>query len=65
MPRQSASFSTLRLWLQGCFRRTPLASVRWNSTIRPSRHLREMFHGIRPDCGGDGTRVVCGGTAHH
>jgi len=52
----------------GCravFGEPPLASVRWNSTIRPSRHLREMFHGIRPDCGGDGTRVVCGGTAHH
>ena len=36
MPRQSASFSTLRLWLQGCFRRPPW--LRCGGTV-PFAHL--------------------------
>src|SRR5262245_63129815 len=29
------------------------------------RVTREVFHGIHPDRGGDGTRVVCCGVGHH
>jgi len=44
---------------------TGTAPARWKSTIGSVTSRREFEHGIHAPCGGDGTRVVCGGTDRH
>jgi len=38
---------------------------RLTSTIRLRRVTPGVENGIHPDCGGDGTRVLCRRVAHH
>jgi len=42
-----------------------LCRVGWGLAFVSAASRREMFHDIHPDCGGDGTRVVCCFVAHH
>jgi len=37
----------------------------WRVPSLPVASRRETFNDIHPDCGGDGTRILCSGDVHH